>query len=482
MLKQQPNQTELHAWDKNHVWHAFTQMAEYEPLLIERGEGVYLFDTEGNRYIDGSSSMWCNVHGHRHPRLDAAITNQLAKVAHTTNLGLSNPTTVRLAQRLADIAPNGLEKVFFSSDGSSATEAALKIAFQYWHQSEREGANPSAQPTSHRTKFVALGESYHGDTLGAIGVGGVDRFTSIFSPLTFKAIRVPTPGMTATLSPTADGGPRTDPSSRRTTAAEALAYLEQLFRNEGNDIAALIMEPLIQAAGGILVHPPGFLKAVRALTRRYDILLILDEIAVGFGRTGTMFACQQEDVSPDILCLGKGLTAGYLPMAATITTEKIWESFLGCHKDGRAFYHGHTFGGNPLAAAVALESLNIFQEEQLLDYLPERIAQLQRYVQKIAELPHVGDTRQCGLVAGIDLVANKQTGDAYPWEDAMGTRVCLAARQHGALLRQLGDTVVIMPPLCIRSSELADLLHAAESAIRETTDVAVSVPSGSLLA
>ena len=323
---------------------------------------------------------------------------------------------------------------------------------------------------------MSLGEAYHGDTLGAIGVGGVDRFTSIFSPLTFEAIRVPTPGMTVSMSPTADGGPRTDPSSSKTTAAEALSYLDQLFKQDGNSIAALIMEPLVQAAGGILVHPPGFLKAVRDLTHRHDILLILDEIAVGFGRTGTMFACEQEDVSPDILCLGKGLTAGYLPMAATITTEKVWENFLGSHKDGRAFYHGHTFGGNPLAAAVALESLNIFQEERLLETLRERIEQLQNLVKKVAQLPHVGDTRQCGLVAGIDLVADKQTGHAYPWENAMGTRACLAARQHGALLRQLGDTVVIMPPLSISSSELTELLHAVESAIRETTEYPVNQP------
>ena len=476
MLNQQANQTDLHAWDKDHVWHAFTQMAEYEPLLIERGEGVYLFDTEGNRYIDGSSSMWCNVHGHRHPRLDAAVHKQLDKIAHTTNLGLSNPTTTLLAKRLVEITPEPLAKVFFSSDGSSATEAALKMAFQYWQQSLPLQGDIPQQPAQHRTRFVSLGEAYHGDTLGAIGVGGVDRFTSIFRPLTFEAIRVPTPGMTASMSPTADGGPRSDPSSSKTTAAEALSYLDQLFKQEGNSIAALIMEPLVQAAGGILVHPPGFLKAVRDLTHRHDILLILDEIAVGFGRTGTMFACEQEDVSPDILCLGKGLTAGYLPMAATITTEKVWENFLGSHKDGRAFYHGHTFGGNPLAAAVALESLNIFQEERLLETLRERIEQLQHLVKKIAQLPHIGDTRQCGLVAGIDLVADKQTGHAYPWENAMGTRTCLAARQHGALLRQLGDTVVIMPPLSISSSELTELLDAVESAIRQTTESTVSQP------
>ena len=475
-----PDFNDLHTWDKDFVWHAFTQMAEYEPLLIERGEGVYLFDTDGNRYIDGSASMWCNVHGHRHPRLDAAIANQLSKVAHTTNLGLSNPTTVHLAQRLAEITPTGLEKVFFSSDGSSATEAALKIAFQYWHQSGIEGGNLSPHSTLHRTKFVSLGEAYHGDTLGAIGVGGVDRFTSIFSPLTFEAIRVPGPGMTASMSSTGDGGPRIDASSQHTTAAATLSELENLFKNQGDEIAALIMEPLIQAAGGILVHPPGFLRAVRELTQQFNILLILDEIAVGFGRTGTMFACEQEDVSPDILCLGKGLTAGYLPMAATITTAAIWNQFLGSHKDGRAFYHGHTFGGNPLAAAVALESLALFEDEQVLQKLPRRIQQLQDHVARISKLPHVGGTRQCGLVAGIDLVADKDSRCPYPWEDKMGTVACMAARQHGALLRQLGDTVVIMPPLSISSSELGDLLHAAETAIRETTEGTANIRSGSL--
>jgi len=477
MPENPPDLNILHNWDKDFVWHAFTQMAEYEPLLIERGEGVYLYDTDGNRYIDGSASMWCNVHGHRHPRLDAAIATQLTKVAHTTNLGLSNPTTVRLAQRLAEITPSGLEKVFFSSDGSSATEAALKIAFQYWHQSGMEDGNLSPQSTPHRTKFVSLGEAYHGDTLGAIGVGGVDRFTSIFSPLTFEAIRVAGPGMTASLSSTGDGGPRLDASSQTTTAAATLSELENLFKDRGHEIAALIMEPLVQAAGGILVHPPGFLRAVRELTQQFNILLILDEIAAGFGRTGTMFACEQEDVSPDILCLGKGLTAGYLPMAATITTAEIWSQFLGSHKDGRAFYHGHTFGGNPLAAAVALESLNLFEEEHLLEQLPERIQELHDHVARIAQLPHVGDTRQCGLVAGIDLVADKDSGSPYPWEEKMGTVACLAARQHGALLRQLGDTVVVMPPLSISSSELADLLHAAESAIRETTEVAANILS-----
>jgi adenosylmethionine-8-amino-7-oxononanoate aminotransferase len=291
----------------------------------------------------------------------------------------------------------------------------------------------------------------------------------MFAPLTFEAIRLPTPGLPAGPSPTADGGPRTDPSCLAATAAETLDRLEQLLTQQGDDIAAVIMEPLVQAAGGILVHPPGFLRAVRELTHRHGVLLILDEIAVGFGRTGTMFACEQEGVSPDILCLGKGLTAGYLPMAATLTTDAIWQAFLGSHSDGRAFYHGHTFGGNPLAAAVALESLAVFRDEAVLQQLAVVIKRLRIQLQQLAELPHVGGIRQCGLMAGIDLVANKKTGETYPWAARTGARACLAAREHGALLRQLGDTVVIMPPLSISTDEIDTLVAAAAAGITAVT-------------
>ena len=441
---------ELAAWDRHHVWHAFTQMQEYEPLLIERGEGSWLVDTEGNRYLDGSASMWCNVHGHRHPRLDAALATQLGKVAHTTNLGLSNPTTVELARRLVEIAPPGLTKVFFSDDGSTAVEAALKIAFQFWLQ-----ADP-ARPRR-RTKFVAIGDAYHGDTLGAIGVGGVDRFTSMFLPLTFDAIRAPSPG-----APHPATG-------RLPSAAEALAHLETVFAAHTGDIAAMVMEPLVQAAGGILVHPPGFLRGVRELTDRHDILLILDEVAVGFGRTGTMFACEREGVSPDLLCLAKGLTAGYLPMAATVATDRVWAAFLGSHADRRTFFHGHTYGGNPLAAAVALESLNIFRDERVLEHLPVKIARLAEHVARLATLAHVGETRQCGLMAGLDLVAEKRSRSPYPRPEQRGMRASLAARKHGALLRPLADTVVLMPPLSITLDEIDHLAHAAGQGIREAT-------------
>jgi len=434
----------LRHWDRHHVWHAFTQMQEYEPLLIERGEGCWLVDTEGNRYLDGSASMWCNVHGHRHPRLDAALRAQAEKVAHTTNLGLSNPTTVEFARRLADLTPPGLDRIFFSDDGSTAIEAALKMAFQFWRQVD------PARPR--KTRFVAIDEAYHGDTLGAVGVGGVDRFTDLFAPLTFAALRLPPPGVP-------------DSAGRVATRDESLAALARLLAARGDEIAALVMEPLVQMAGGILVHPPGYLQGVRALTQAHDVLLILDEVATGFGRTGTMFACQQEEVVPDFLCLAKGLTAGYLPMAATVTHGRVWEAFLGTHADGRAFYHGHTYGGNPLAAAVGLASLDLFRDDDVLATLPAKIERLAGHATRLGRLDGVGAVRHCGLTLGIELVADKATGRRHPGHEQRGRRACLAARAHGALLRPLGDVVVIMPPLCVSSAEIDHLAAAAEAGI-----------------
>jgi adenosylmethionine-8-amino-7-oxononanoate aminotransferase len=438
---------DLHQWDREHVWHAFTQMQEYRPLLIERAEAAWLFDTEGRGYLDGAASMWCNVHGHRHPRLDAALAEQAGRVAHTTNLGLSNPTTVEFARRLAEVAPPGLDRVFFSDNGATAIEVALKMAFQFWRQC------PVPQPS--RGTFIALGQAYHGDTLGAVGVGGVARFGSIFAPLTFEAIRLPSPGSRVGIPPT--------------PPAESLAKLDAVLTEHAGQVAALVMEPLVQMAGGILVHPPGFLRGVRELTRRHDVLLILDEVAVGFGRTGTLFACEQEQVVPDMLCLAKGLTAGYLPMAATLTHECIWNAFLGTHADRRTFFHGHTYGGNPLAAAVGLASLDVFRDERVLEGLPSKIARLGQHVERLAALDHVGDVRQCGLVAGLELVADKRTATTYPWEEQRGMRACLAAREHGAILRPLGDVVVLVPPLCISLDEIDRLAAAAEQGIRAAT-------------
>lgn len=445
-----PDAATLAAWDREHVWHAFTQMQEYDPLLVERGEGAWLVDVDGRRYLDGSASMWCAIHGHAHPRLDAALAAQAAKICHTTNLGLSNPTTVEFARRLVEVAPAGLEKVFFSGDGSSAVEAALKIAFQYWLQ-----ADP---PREGRTKFVAIGEAYHGDTLGAVAVGGVDRFTSVFAPLTFEPIRLPSPGGAC-------------PSTGRPAPAlgESLAALERVLEAHAGKVAAMVMEPVLQAAAGIWLHPPGYLAGVREITRRHGVLLILDEVATGFGRTGTMFACQREEVAPDFLCLAKGLSAGYLPMAATLTTAAVWSAFLGPHASRRTFFHGHTYGGNPLGAAVGLASLDVFREERVLEGLPAKIERLAAGVSGLAGHPHVAEVRQLGLVAGIELAAQKSPRRAFPWQEQRGMRACRAARAHGALLRPLGDVVVLWPPLSITLDEIDRLCAAAAAGIDTAT-------------
>ena len=438
------SQDELERWDREFVWHAFTQMAEYEPLLIERAAGCTLIDTLGREYLDGVSSLWCNIHGHRHPRLDTAVREQLDKVAHVTNLGLSNPTTVHLAKRLVDLAPAGLRHVFFSSDGSSAVEVALKMCFQYWRQ--------RAEPRSAKTKFLAFGDAYHGDTLGSVSVGGVERFQKMFQPLLFDVVRAPTPSQY-----------RLPVDIMPEQAREFfLNQVEIALAANHEHLAAVVIEPLVQCAAGIVTHPPGFLRGLRELTRRYDVLLIADEVATGFGRTGSMFACEQEDVTPDLLCLGKGLTAGYLPMAATLTNDEIWGAFLGPFAESKTFYHGHTYGGNSLAAAVAIASLDVFGEERTLAKLATKSRQLREYLDRMSRHPHVGDVRQCGLIAGIELVRDRKTTEAYPWTERRGQRVCDYARTKGVWLRPLGNVVVIMPPLSISATEL-DLICSAAS-------------------
>jgi adenosylmethionine-8-amino-7-oxononanoate aminotransferase len=442
---------ELDRCDRQSVWHPFTQMAEYEPLLIERGDGCTLYDIDGRAYLDGVSSLWCNLHGHRHPRLDQALIEQLGRVAHTTALGASNSTTVKLARRLTEIAPPGLGHVYFSDDGSTAVEVALKMAFQYWRQ--------RSHPRPEKTCYVALGGAYHGDTLGSVSVGGVERFHALFAPLLFEVLRLPAP-QTYRLP---------DGVTREQALPHYLDQLERLLAAEYRRIAALVIEPLLQAAAGMLVHPSGYLRGVRELTRQYDVLLVADEVAVGFGRTGTMFACQQEGVTPDFLCLAKGLTAGYLPLAATLTTDEVWQAFLGDYASSRTFFHGHTYCGNPLGAAVALASLDVFEEERTLQQLQPKITRLGEHLQRIARLPHVGDVRQLGLIAGIELVQDAASKQSYPWTQRRGLRVCQQARAEGVLLRPLGDVVVIMPPLAITLDELDRIAQAVERGIVAAT-------------
>lgn len=447
-----PTPDELTLWDRQHVWHPFTQMAEYEPLLIERGEGATVFDIHGRAYLDGVSSLWCNVHGHRHPKLDAAVRDQLDRIAHTTLLGAGNPTNATLAKRLVDIAPPGLNHCFFADSGANALEVALKMAFQFWQQ----GAD--ARPRKQR--FVCVEDSYHGDTIGTVSVGGVDLFNRIFKPLTFDAFRVPSPHPYRP-PPGIDGSAVLD---------HCLSAVEKVFAEHHEEIAAFVMEPLVQGAAGMVVHPAGYLRGVRELCDRYDVLLIADEVAVGFGRTGTMFACEQENVTPDFLCLAKGITGGYLPLSVTMTTTRIWDVFLGPYGSARQFFHGHTYGGNALASAVAIATLNVFEEEQTLAALPPKIDALAEQLAAIAQLEHVGDVRQKGLMAGIELVSDRATKTAYPWAEQWGVRVCHAARKHGVLLRPLGPILVVMPPLVISTQEIERIGHAIELAIREITE------------
>ena len=443
---------ELAAWDRRYVWHPFTQMGEYEPLVIDRGEGRTLYDVQGRPYLDAVSSLWCNVHGHNHPRLNQAIIDQAGRLAHCTLLGASNPPAIELARRLVELSPTGLEHVFFSSDGASSVEAALKIAFQYWHQ--------CPNPRPEKTCYAALADAYHGDTLGAVSVGGVDRFNALFEPLLFEVVRIPAPDMYRL---------------PRGVAPEAaldhyLAAAERVLAQHHRRLAALVMEPLVQCAAGILVHPPGYLRGIAELCRRYDVLLIADEVAVGFGRTGTLFACEQEGVTPDLMCLAKGVTGGYLPLAATLATESVYQAFLGTYADSKSFFHGHTYGGNPLAAAVALASLDLFDEEQTLARLPEKIDCLTEHLRQIARRPHVGDVRQCGLIGGIELVRDRASAEPYDWSEKRGLDVCRQALARGVLARPLGNVLVVMPPLAITLDEIDRIMLALDESIGLATE------------
>ena len=443
----EPTREQLEAWDRSLVWHAFTQMAQYEPMIFERAEGCVLVDIDGNEYIDGVSSLWCNVHGHRKAKLDAALREQLDRVAHVTSLGASNPTTIKLARRLVDLTPLGLQHVFFSDDGATAVEVALKMAFQYWQQ--------RTDPRPEKTCYVALGEAYHGDTLGGVSVSGVERFHAMFRPLLFETLRLPVPNPYRT----------PEGVSAENLAAYHLDKLDNVLAEHHGRIAAMVIEPLVQAAAGMIVHPPGYLHGVRELTRKYDVLLIADEVAVGMGRTGKMFACEHEDVTPDLLCLAKGLTGGYLPLAATLTTDEIWQAFLGDYAESKSFFHGHTYGGNPLGAAVALATLDVFDEEHTLEVLQPKIARLTEHLARIAELPHVGHVRQCGLIAGIELVRDCTTKEPYPWAERRGQQVCDHAASEGVWLRPLGNVIVIMPPLAIVAEQLDQICDAVRRGI-----------------
>jgi adenosylmethionine-8-amino-7-oxononanoate aminotransferase len=432
---------ELAALDHRHLWHPFTQQRAWEaeaPVVVDRAEGSTLYDCEGRSYIDGISSLWCNVHGHRHHLIDSAIRLQLERVAHSTMLGLTHRPAIELARRLVEIAPGSddpggprLTRVFFSDNGSTAAEVALKMAFQWWHQ--------RGEPQ--RTGFVCLRDGYHGDTLGSVSAGGIDLFRSLYRPLLFDAWH-------------AEAGDAAD--------------MERLLAEHGRRVAAVIVEPLVQGAAGMLVHPQGYLRQVRELCDRTGVPLICDEVATGFGRTGRMFACQHEEVVPDFMCLSKGLTGGYLPLAATLTTERIYEGFLGEHAEFRTFFHGHTYTGNPLACAAALACLDVFEQERTIDRLQVKIRLLARWLERfVAPLRSVAEVRRRGFMVGIELAG-------FPADLRMGHRVTLAARRRGAIIRPLGDVVVLMPPLTISEADLRHLVEITADAIAQATEPALS--------
>ena len=446
----------LVAWDKRYLWHPFTQMQDWlaeDPVIIERGEGCYLIDIAGNRYIDGIASVWTNVHGHNHPELNTALKTQLDKIAHTTLLGYSNAPAIQLAQKLVEITPAGLNKVFYSDNGSTAVEVALKMAYQYWqHKGDLQ-----------RKLFIHFDNAYHGDTIGAMSVGGIDSFHNTFDSLLFKGIRVSAPEVYLS-SHTANAS---DNNSK--VKIHWLNAVESALSEHTGQVAGIILEPLIQGAGGMLISPKGFLKELAALAKRWETLLIVDEVMTGLGRTGKMWACEHEDVTPDLLCTAKGLAGGYLPLAATLTTDEIYNAFLGEYRDLKTFFHGHTFTGNPLACAVALENIAIFERENLLSQLQLTIEHFRNRLQEFYELPHVGDVRICGLVAGIELMEDPETSTPYPFEKKMGIQVCKEALTRGAILRPLVNTIVLMPPLQISISELDELLDIVYTSITTVT-------------
>ena len=427
----------LAADDRRYLWHPFTQQRGWEseePLVVAEADGSWLIDAEGRRYLDGVSSLWCNVHGHRHPLLDLAVKDQLDRVAHSTMLGLTHEPAIELARRLVELAPPGLTRVFYSDSGSTAAEIALKMAFQYWQQRGGEDAR--------RTRFVSLREAYHGDTIGSVSVGGIDLFHSMYRPLLFDTLKA---------------------------APGDAADMERLLAEHGHEVAAVIVEPLVQGAAGMLVHPPGYLRSVRELCDRQGVLLICDEVATGFGRTGRMFACEHEEVAPDLMCLAKGMTGGYMPLAATLTSERIYEGFLGEHEDFRTFFHGHTYTGNPLACAAALANLRLFDQERTIERLQPKIELLAGLLEPVAALPAVAEVRRRGFMVGIELAG-------FPIEDRMGHLVTLEARRRGAIVRPLGDVVVLMPPLSIRPDDLRQLVSITSEAIEAATAAPAARP------
>jgi lysine---8-amino-7-oxononanoate aminotransferase len=444
---------ELAEKNKRYLWHPFTQMKEYiedDPVIIASGNGRKLRDVQGNEYWDGVSSIWLNVHGHRVPELDQAIRDQLDQIAHSTLLGMANIPAILLAEKLIQLMPPGLAKVFYSDSGATAVEIAIKMAFQYWQHKGR----PEKQ------RFITMKEAYHGDTIGAVSVGAIDIYHKAYSSLLFNSIKVPYPYVYRS--------PIVGDEQEQTKFF--LTELEKTLEAHHHEVAALIIEPIVQGASGIIVMPEGYLRGVRELCSKYNVLMIADEVATGFGRTGRLFACNHEEVTPDILTAGKGLTGGYLPVAITVTTDEIYEAFLGDYEELKTFFHGHSYTGNQLGCAVAIANLDLIEKKNLIHEVERNSQYIANRLQEFRQLRHVGDIRQKGFMIGLELVVDRNTKKPYEWSDRIGVRVSRRARELGMLIRPLGNVVVFMPPLASTVEELDSMFDILFQSIKEVTE------------
>ena len=445
---------DLVAWDKRYIWHPFTQMKDYmdtNPLVIEKGDGCYLIDIAGNKYIDGVSSLWVLVHGHGKKELVDAVEKQSKILCHSTLLGLANVPSVILAKKLIEIVPRGLSRVFYSDNGSTSVEIALKMAYQYWQQ----------KGNKKKKRFISFTNAYHGDTIGSVSVGGIDLFHQVYGPLLFKTYKAPSPYCYRCPLKL----------ERETCGLACVETFEKVVKAHHEEACAVIVEPLVQGAAGMIMQPPGWLHAVWRIAKEYNLLFITDEVATGFGRTGNMFACDEEKISPDFLCVAKGITGGYLPLAATLSTEEVFNGFLGQFDEFKTFFHGHTYTGNPLACAVAVENIDLFKKDRVLQKLKHKIVNLRKGLERFKDLSHVGEVRQKGFMVGIELVKSRKTKRPYPPGEKIGQKVIWEARKRGVIMRPLGDVIVLMPPLAIDEPTLERLVDVTYESIKAVTGI-----------
>jgi len=441
-------------WDKRYIWHPFTQMKDYmdtNPLVIEKGDGCYLTDIAGNKYIDGVSSLWVLVHGHGKKELVDAIEKQSKILCHSTLLGLANVPSILLAKKLIEIVPRGLSRVFYSDNGSTSVEIALKMAYQYWQQ----------KGNKKKKRFISFTNAYHGDTIGSVSVGGIDLFHQVYGPLLFKTYKAPSPYCYRCPLKL----------ERETCGLACVEAFEKVVKAHHEEACAVIVEPLVQGAAGMIMQPPGWLHAVWKIAKEYNLLFITDEVATGFGRTGNMFACDEEKISPDFLCVAKGITGGYLPLAATLSTEEVFNGFLGQFDEFKTFFHGHTYTGNPLACAVAVENIDLFKKDRVLQKLKHKIVNLRKDLERFQDLSHVGEVRQKGFMVGIELVKSRKTKRLYPPCEKIGQKVIWEARKRGVIMRPLGDVIVLMPPLAIDEPTLEKLVDITYESIKAVTGI-----------